>query len=231
LVAERVPHAGQIEREIGVRSQFDNEAGARVLERAPFPRAELLAPACETAFAIFVFRVILILLWFSSFARIMMNASESALSREEMERRRLSAAQHLLNGYSQSRVARMYGVSRTTASRWHNALVKKGVDSLKKRRATGRPSRLTAEQLQQLVDIFTAGPPASGLHAARWTTGRLALVIEARFGVRYDEDHVGRLMHRLGLRARRERADSFYAPSVYSPNTSLSVPEISPTVA
>lgn len=125
----------------------------------------------------------------------------------------------------------MYGVSRTTASRWHHALVQKGVDSLKKRRATGRPSRLAAAQLQQLVSIFAAGPQAHGLHAERWTTGRLALVIHAQFGIRYDEDHVGRLMHRLGLRARRERADSFYAPSVYSPNTSLSVPEISPTVA
>jgi putative transposase len=160
-----------------------------------------------------------------------MNASESALSREEMERRRLSAAQNLLNGYSQSRVARMYGVSRTTASRWHNALLHKGVDSLKKRRATGRPSRLTADQLNGIARIFAEGPQAHGMQAARWTTGRLALVIENQFGVHYDEDHVGRLMHKLGLRARRTRAGSFYAPSVYSPNTSLSATEISPTVA
>jgi transposase len=160
-----------------------------------------------------------------------MNASESALSREEMERRRLSAAQHLLNGYSQSRVARMYGVSRTTASRWHNALLHKGVDSLKKRRATGRPSRLTADQLADLSRIFAEGPQAHGMVSERWTTGRLAVVIEAQFGVHYDEDHVGRLMHKLGLRSRRRRVESFYAPSLYSPNTSLSAPEISPTVA
>jgi transposase len=160
-----------------------------------------------------------------------MNASESALSREEMERRRLSAAQHLLNGYSQSRVARMYGVSRTTASRWHHALLHKGVDSLKKRLATGRPSRLTADQLAGIVRIFSEGPHAHGLEAARWTTGRLAVAIENQFGVRYDEDHVGRLMHKLGLRSRRPRADHFYVPSAYSPNTSLSAAEISPTVA
>jgi putative transposase len=160
-----------------------------------------------------------------------MNASESALSREEMERRRLSAAHHLLNGYSQSRVARMYGVSRTTASRWHHALLHKGVDSLKKRRATGRPSRLTADQLNDLARIFAEGPQAHGMDAQRWTTGRLAIVIEGQFGVHYDEDHVGRLMHKLGLRERRQRATSFYVPSVYSPNTSLSAAEISPTVA
>jgi putative transposase len=160
-----------------------------------------------------------------------MNASESARSREEMERRRLAAAQQLLNGYSQSRIARMYGVSRTTASRWHNALVQKGVDSLRKRRATGRPSRLTADQLREIAEIFAQGPAMHGFSVGRWTTGRLAIAIENRFGVRYDEDHVGRLIHKLGLRPKRTAVESFYAPSVYSPNTSLSVSEISPTVA
>jgi transposase len=125
----------------------------------------------------------------------------------------------------------MYGVSRTTASRWHNALLHKGVESLKKRRATGRPSRLTADQLHELARLFAEGPQAHGMDAARWTTGRLAIVIESQFGVHYDEDHVGRLMHKLGLRARRQRTESFYVPSVYSPNTSLSAVEISPTVA
>ena len=125
----------------------------------------------------------------------------------------------------------MYGVSRTTASRWHNALLHRGVDSLKKRRATGRPSRLTAEQLADLTRFFAEGPQAHGIEAARWTTARLAVVIETQFGVHYDEDHVGRLMHKLGLRARRHRVEAFYKPSLYSPNTSLSAPEISPTVA
>ncbi len=121
----------------------------------------------------------------------------------------------------------MYGVSRTTTSRWHSALTRKGVDSLRKRRATGRPSRLTPEQLGEVVQIFRAGALESGYPTDRWTTGRLASVIESRFGVHYDEDHVGRLMHKLGLRATRE---AFYAASLYSPNTALSASAISPTV-
>ncbi len=163
---------------------------------------------------------------------LIMNASESALSREEMERRRLAAAQQLLNGFSQARVARLHGVSRTTVSRWHHALVQHGVGSLARRRATGRPSRLTADQLNGIVRIFDAGPQAYGLPNQQWTTGRLARVIEAQFGVRYDVDHVGRLMYKLGLRTlRRRRAHTFYKPSTYSPNMSLSAAEISPTVA
>ena len=155
------------------------------------------------------------------------------LNRDEMERRRLEAAQDLLNGISQSDVARKFGVSRTTASRWQRALKGQGVESLRKRRAPGRPSRLTREQLQGLADVMAEGATAYGFSEDRWTTARLAVAIETRFGVHYDPDHVGRLMHKMGLRrpAPRVLEMPVYAASRYSPNTVLSRSEISPTVA
>jgi putative transposase len=129
--------------------------------------------------------------------------TQSILTRDEMESRRLMAAQDLQMGVSQSKVARKYGVSRTTASRWHRALSGKGVESLRKRRAPGRPSRLSKDQLQGVAEIYLAGPRAAGFEADRWTTQRFAEAIHARFTVRYDPDHVGRIMHRLGLRERK----------------------------
>ena len=133
----------------------------------------------------------------------MMIANLGNLSRDEMERRRLAAAEELLGGLSQSKVARKYGVSRTTASRWQKALCRQGVESLRKRRATGRPPRLTAEQFATVIQIFGEGAKAHGFYDDRWTTLKLAKAIHAKFGVMYDRDHVGRLMHRLGLRKRR----------------------------
>jgi transposase len=130
-------------------------------------------------------------------------SAESILTRDEMESRRLMAAQDLQTGVSQSKVARKYGVSRTTASRWHRALAGKGVESLRKRRAPGRPSRLSKDQLQAVAEIYQAGPRAAGFETDRWTTQRFAEAIFARFAVRYDPDHVGRIMHRLGLRDRK----------------------------
>ena len=67
-------------------------------------------------------------------------AAQGILTRDEMESRRLMAAQDLQTGLSQSQVARKFGVSRTTASRWRRALSGRGVESLRKRRASGRPS-------------------------------------------------------------------------------------------
>jgi transposase len=131
------------------------------------------------------------------------------LNREDMETRRLAAARELLNGSSQSQVARRYGVSRTTASRWHRSISVKGVDGLRKRRATGRPSRLTADQVEGIRRMYLDGALAHGFCSDRWTTGKLAVAIEKRFGIRYDQDHVGRLMHKFGLRERRFE----YAPA------------------
>ena len=160
--------------------------------------------------------------------------AQGILTRDEMERRRLEAAQDLQRGLSQSQVARKFGVSRTTASRWCRALNGSGVEGLRKRRAPGRPSRLKPDQLQAVAEIYQAGPRAAGFNSENWTTARFAEAILARFGVRYDPDHVGRIMHRLGLRermrVRRRAEETVYAPR-YTSNTVLSSAEVSPTVA
>jgi len=136
-----------------------------------------------------------------------------------METRRLAAANDLLNGATQSQVARRYGVSRTTASRWHRSIVHKGFEGLRKRRATGRPSRLTSDQVDAIRQMYSAGAMAYGFPTDNWTTGRLAKVIEQHIGIRYDQDHVGRLMHKFGLRERR----FVYAPAAQPVYTQPSV--------
>jgi len=152
--------------------------------------------------------------------------TQSLLNRDEMERRRLEAAQDLLNGIPQSQVARKFGVSRTTASRWQRTIKGSGVDSLRKRRAPGRPSRLTRDQLLALADVMAEGASAYGFGDDRWTTARLAVAIEARFGVHYDPDHVGRLMHKMGLR----KADTM-PQAMEMPAYAAYPPVASPTIA
>ena len=142
--------------------------------------------------------------------------AESILTRDEMESRRLLAAQDLQRGLSQSQVARKFGVSRTTASRWFRSLSGKGMESLRKRRAPGRPSRLNTTQLADIAEVYRAGARAAGFDTDRWTTARFADAIFARFGVRYDPDHVGRIMHRLGLR-QRTRQHSHVSTAVSFP--------------
>lgn len=51
--------------------------------------------------------------------------------------------------------------------------------------------------------MYAEGALTHGFTTDRWTTGRLAEAIERKFGIRYDQDHVGRLMHKYGLRDKR----------------------------
>ena len=153
------------------------------------------------------------------------------LTRDEMESRRLLAAQDLQTGLSQSQVARKFGVSRTTASRWNRSLSGKGLDALKKRRAPGRPSRLNAEQIAALKELYQGGPRAAGFESERWTTARFAEAILARFAIKYDPDHAGRIMHRLGLRERRKvrRVTPDVIFTFANPN--LELPEVKQNIA
>jgi putative transposase len=121
------------------------------------------------------------------------------LSRDEMEQRRMEAAEDFLHGLSHSHVVAKFGISRTTASRWHRALTAKGLESLRKGKATGRPSRLTSEQQAQIMSVFEQGASALGFPENRWTPTLLARMIEERFSVRYSLDHVTRLMAKLML--------------------------------
>ncbi len=152
----------------------------------------------------------------------METAAQGILTRDEMESRRLLAAQDLQNGLTQSQIANKFGVSRTTASRWNRALHGNGVDSLRKRRATGRPSRLNREQQQGIAELFAHGARAAGFADGRWTTARLAAVIRMRYGIRYDPDHVGRLMHQLGLRPRRVAAQRTAPEAIYASPPAIS---------
>jgi len=115
-----------------------------------------------------------------------------------MELRRIEAAEDFLHGLSQSQVVAKFGVSRTTASRWRCELTVNGLESLRKTKASGRPSRLTSDEKVQIANMFDLGPLALGFSDNRWTAPLLARVIEERFNVHYSLEHVGRLLAKLG---------------------------------
>ena len=87
--------------------------------------------------------------------------------------------------------------------RWQAAWQAGGLAALKKAAQPGRPSRLTAEQLQELQILLKQGPSAQGVATDLWTAQRVAHIIHTRFGIQYHPDHVCRLLGQLGWSCQR----------------------------
>jgi len=99
-------------------------------------------------------------------------------------------------GWSQYRIAAALGVSQSAVSQWFTAVRESGnVSALRRRPPSGRQALLTAEQFAQLPSLLARGAAAFGFTANNWTTRRVALVIQAQFGVCYHPGHVSRLLN------------------------------------
>jgi transposase len=123
------------------------------------------------------------------------------LTPEQLEERRLEAGRLLRAGrLSQAEIARRLGVSRMAVSRWAKQLTQspQGFGALRRRPKTGRPSRLTAQQWQDLLDVLAEGASRSGFETERWTLPRVRAVIERRFGVTYHVDYLSARLRASG---------------------------------
>lgn len=118
--------------------------------------------------------------------------------RRKQEEVRLQAAEMFEQGLRQADVVRALRVSRSAVSRWHTAWRQGGREALEARPNTGRPSRLSDAQKEQLQDELLKGPRAHGHETEIWTVARIGRLIHKLFGVRYHNSHVWLLMTKLG---------------------------------
>ena len=100
-------------------------------------------------------------------------------------------------GWSQRDIAEALDVSEVALSGWLARARDGGPESLRSRPAPGRPPRLSPAQRRSIPELLWHGPEAYGFRGQVWTCARVARVIEVEFGVRYHEDHVGRLLKGL----------------------------------
>lgn len=119
-------------------------------------------------------------------------------SPEQLENRRKRAMVLLEQGYQPVDVARKLGVDRRSVRRWKAAYLWNGVEGIRARPAPGRPAKLNSKARARLEKALLKGAGAAGFPTDLWTCPRVAELIEARFGVRYHVDHIGRLLHSLG---------------------------------
>ena len=119
--------------------------------------------------------------------------------------RRAKAVLGYIDGVGVKTLSEQLNVTRGSINRWNQWFDAAGTEGLKPRKPTGAPPRLTEGQRQELMNLIEAGPIEAGYQTGIWTGPMIGDFIRDRFGVKYHNHHVPRLLHSLGFSVQRPR--------------------------
>ena len=118
---------------------------------------------------------------------------------------RLLGLANAVAGMARGQAARLAGMERQTLRDGVSQFNRHGVEGLRDRPKSGRPSWLDDGQLATLKALVLRGPDPErdGIGAGR--AKDLCQIVETRFGVSYTENGMLRLLHELGLSWQKTR--------------------------
>jgi len=96
-------------------------------------------------------------------------------------------------------IAATLKVSKEAIRLWVNILLFKGVESLKSKKSSGRPSKLTKTQKKELESLIIEGPTKAGFPGACWRSPMIQTLIYEKFGVRYNVFYISQLLKNMGF--------------------------------
>jgi transposase len=117
--------------------------------------------------------------------------------REWLEGRRLRAWELYETGWTQKAISVALGVTPGAVSQWIKRGREGGKEALRRRKAPGAASKLSAEQLAKLPEMLARGAVAFGFHGQVWDHPRIAKVIQQEMGVKYHPHHIPRLLKKI----------------------------------
>ena len=130
------------------------------------------------------------------------------LARRERDGRvsaRLLALANALDGLPREEAARLAGMTGQTLGDWVHRTNAEGVEGLRDRSRPGRPCALDEGQLATLKALVLRGPELEHDGCVAWRARDLCGLVERRFGVRYGETGMLRLLKGLDLSWQKAR--------------------------
>jgi transposase len=130
------------------------------------------------------------------------------LARQETNGRvacRLLALANARDGMSRDAAAGRAGMDRQTLRDWVIRFNAEGIEGLRDRPKSGRPSWLDDGQLAALKALVLRGPDPERDGVSSGRAKDLCRLVEARFGVSYTENSMLRLLYELGLSWQKTR--------------------------
>ncbi|MBF0567183.1 MAG: IS630 family transposase [Nitrospirae bacterium] len=127
--------------------------------------------------------------------------SANRLSAQGQEALRLRAVKGVIEGLSQTEAARLYGVARTTVSRWMRVYRAEGMKGLQaKRRGRKESSKLQGYEAAAIVNLITDRMPEQyKLSYALWTRDAVKDLILKKYRINLSKWTVGRYLRKWGF--------------------------------
>jgi transposase len=118
---------------------------------------------------------------------------------------RLHCVLLVAGGLTCERVAGLFGDSPRTLVNWVRRFDQQGLAGLAEGNHSGRPARLSAEQLEEVRDWVRQPPAAAQVDANLWDGKSLSVCLQQRFGVSMGVRQCQRLFHLVDTRYRLRR--------------------------
>ena len=118
---------------------------------------------------------------------------------------RLLALANALDGLPREEAARLAGMTGQTLGDWVHRYNEEGVEGLRDRPRPGRPCALDEGQQATLKALVLRGPSLERDGCVAWRARDLCALVEARFGVRYRESGILKLLQGLDLSWQKAR--------------------------
>jgi transposase len=118
---------------------------------------------------------------------------------------RLLALANALDGLPREEAARLAGMTGQTLGDWVHRYNEEGVEGLRDRPRPGRACALDEGQQAALKALVLRGPSLERCGCVAWRARDLCALVEARFGVRYHESGLLKLLKGLDLSWQKAR--------------------------
>jgi transposase len=118
---------------------------------------------------------------------------------------RLHCVLLVASGLSCQRVAGIFGDSPRTLVNWVRRFDRNGLAGLAEGNHSGRPTRLSAEQLEEIHALVRQPPTAAGLDVNLWDGQSLSACLQKRFGIPLSIRQCQRLFRLVDTRYRLRR--------------------------
>lgn len=138
-------------------------------------------------------------------------AIQNALNHSEEAKyyHRLDLVMLAINGMPIKEIATLYNESPTTISYWTKKVIAQGVESLKSGEHTGRTSRLTVKQLNQLDQDLQKTPADFGYELNLWDGLVLSKHLSDHYVINIQVRQCQRIMRQLGYTLQRPQTKPY----------------------